>query len=149
MPALGNAMVAVPASTVASDAIGTDSLSYGPYDFHETLAREIACLSMTSAFGLDPFPWQQHIVSHLNLMNSDDSGIDPGGVLLVHPTGGGKSLVRDSFAAGVGGQWGYHPGAFRHLSHRRPTLEGRGRHIILSASHNLDNHNLFVPSSTD
>eukprot|EP00978_Attheya_sp_CCMP212_P048277 scaffold496451_cov59-Attheya_sp.AAC.1 len=91
-----------PASTDASNAIGTNSLPYDPYDFAETLAGEIACLSMTSAFRLDPFPWQEHIVSHLNLMNSDDSGIDPGGVLLVRPTGGGKSLAHDSLAAGLG-----------------------------------------------
>eukprot|EP00978_Attheya_sp_CCMP212_P030618 scaffold113201_cov65-Attheya_sp.AAC.1 len=99
-----------PASTDASAAISTNSLPYGPYDFHETLAREISCLSMTSAFGLDPFPWQEHIVSHLNLMNSDDSGIDPGGVLLVRPTGGGKSLLHDLFADGVGGMhWSISP----------------------------------------
>jgi hypothetical protein len=108
-----------PAPTDASAAIGTESLQYGPYDFAETLAREIACLSMTSAFGLDPFPWQEDVVSHLNLMHSEESGIDPGGVLLVRPTGGGKSLVRDSFATGVGGVHWYITIAFTYSRPRK------------------------------
>ena len=42
------------------------------------------------------------IVTHLNLMTCPTSGIPPSPIVLCAPTGGGKSIARDSFAAGQG-----------------------------------------------
>jgi superfamily II DNA helicase RecQ len=50
---------------------------------------------MEQVFGTTPYPWQKEVTSHLCLMNIPDSGVRSGPVLLVRPTGGGKSSVRD------------------------------------------------------
>jgi hypothetical protein len=58
--------------------------------------------NMVDAFGKRPFPWQKAIITHLNLMTCPTSGIPASPTFLCAPTGGGKSIARDSFAAGQG-----------------------------------------------
>jgi superfamily II DNA helicase RecQ len=48
---------------------------------------------MQETFGLDPHPWQADILSTLFLKNHGEP------YLLVRPTGGGKSMIRDVFAS--------------------------------------------------
>jgi ATP-dependent DNA helicase RecQ len=50
---------------------------------------------MEEVFGATPYQWQKEVTTHLALMNLPDSGVRSGPVLLVRPTGGGKSSVRD------------------------------------------------------
>jgi hypothetical protein len=46
--------------------------------------------------------WQKAIITHLNLMTCQASGIPPLPTFLCAPTGGSKSIACDSFAAGQG-----------------------------------------------
>jgi superfamily II DNA helicase RecQ len=48
---------------------------------------------MQSVFGLEPHPWQEQAISHIIALAKDDSCAP---LLLVCPTGGGKSAVRDT-----------------------------------------------------
>jgi superfamily II DNA helicase RecQ len=66
------------------------------------MCQELSEISMIDAFGKKPFPWQKAIITHLNLMTCPTSGIPPSPTFLCAPTGGGKSIARDSFAAGQG-----------------------------------------------
>ena len=74
-----------------------------PSDATDDLFHHLVHCSMWNGFGLTPDPWQEAIGSHLNKMLCPASNIAPGPVLLCHPTGGGKSLVRDTFAVAYGG----------------------------------------------
>ena len=66
------------------------------------MCQELSDISMFDAFGKRPFPWQRAIITHLNLMTCPASGIPPSPAFLCAPTGGGKSMARDSFSAGQG-----------------------------------------------
>jgi hypothetical protein len=66
------------------------------------MCQELSEISMIDAFGKRPFPWQKAIITHLNLMTCPTSGIPPSPTFLCAPTGGGKSIARDSFSAGQG-----------------------------------------------
>jgi superfamily II DNA helicase RecQ len=66
------------------------------------MCQELSEISMVDAFGKRPFPWQKAIITHLNLMTCPTSGIPASPTFLCAPTGGGKSIARDSFAAGQG-----------------------------------------------
>jgi hypothetical protein len=66
------------------------------------MCQELSEISMFDAFGKRPFPWQRAIITHLNLMTCPASGIPPSPTFLCAPTGGGKSIARDSFSAGQG-----------------------------------------------
>ena len=50
---------------------------------------------MREVFGKTPYAWQQKVIAHLCCMQIPQSSIAPAPVLLVRPTGGGKSAVRD------------------------------------------------------
>eukprot|EP00550_Attheya_septentrionalis_P003008 CAMPEP_0198281358 /NCGR_PEP_ID=MMETSP1449-20131203/1336_1 /TAXON_ID=420275 /ORGANISM="Attheya septentrionalis, Strain CCMP2084" /LENGTH=664 /DNA_ID=CAMNT_0043977123 /DNA_START=30 /DNA_END=2020 /DNA_ORIENTATION=+ len=79
-------------------------------DYPMALARRSARLTMKSIFDKIPFPWQENIIAHLNMMRMPRRGIPPAAVLLIQPTGGGKSMVRDTFAAAHGGiHWSISP----------------------------------------
>ena len=73
------------------------------FDAVDDLSRCLVHCSMRNGFGLTPHPWQDAIGSHLNKMLCSASNIAPGPVMLCQPTGGGKSLVRDTFAVAHGG----------------------------------------------
>jgi superfamily II DNA helicase RecQ len=66
------------------------------------MCQELSEISMIDAFGKRPFPWQKAIITHLNLMTCPASGLPSSPTFLCAPTGGGKSIARDSFAAGQG-----------------------------------------------
>ena len=66
-------------------------------------SRRLVHCSMRNGFGMTPHPWQEAISSHLNKMFCPASNIASGPVLLCQLTGGGKSLVRDTFAVAHGG----------------------------------------------
>ena len=66
------------------------------------MCQELSEMSMFGAFGKRPFPWQRAIITHLNLMTCPTSGIAPLCTFLCAPTVEGKSIARDSFAAGQG-----------------------------------------------
>jgi hypothetical protein len=53
---------------------------------------------MEEVFGTTPYPWQLDVITHLLSMVVPGSGIPPAPLLLVRPTGGGKSSVRDVFS---------------------------------------------------
>ena len=72
-------------------------------DAADDLSRRLVHCSMRNGFGLTPHPWQEAIGSHLNKMLCPASNIAPGPVLLCQPTGGGRSLVRNTFAIPHGG----------------------------------------------
>ena len=55
----------------------------------------LAVSLMKKVFGITPYPWQVEVITHLLLMSVEDSGVPAAPVLLVRPTGGGKSSVRD------------------------------------------------------
>jgi hypothetical protein len=69
----------------------------------DTGCRTVARLTMQTAFGVMPYKWQEDAVSHLLQMMNQRLGIAPAPVFLCQPTGGGKSLVRDTFAVTQGG----------------------------------------------
>jgi hypothetical protein len=64
---------------------------------------ELASTIMVQVFGNKPYPWQQQVIAHLGCMRISDSGLHPAPVLLVRPTGGGKSSVRDVYSIMDGG----------------------------------------------
>jgi hypothetical protein len=66
------------------------------------MCQEPIEILMIDAFGKRPFPWQKAIITHLNLMNWPTSDIPPSPTFLCAPTGGGKSIACDYFAAGQG-----------------------------------------------
>jgi superfamily II DNA helicase RecQ len=77
-----------------------------PTDDLDSLCRRLARLSMINGFEKAPYLWQENVISHLNKMACHPSrgGLEPSPVFLCHPTtGGGKSLVRDTFAVAQGG----------------------------------------------
>jgi superfamily II DNA helicase RecQ len=77
-----------------------------PTDGLDSLCRHLARLSMINGFEKAPYPWQENVISHLNKMTCHPSrgGFEePSPVFLCHPTGGGKSLVHDTFAVAQGG----------------------------------------------
>jgi superfamily II DNA helicase RecQ len=53
---------------------------------------------MQEVFGTTPYQWQKEVITHLCLMRIPGSGTLPAPVLLVRPTGGGKSSVRDIYS---------------------------------------------------
>jgi superfamily II DNA helicase RecQ len=59
----------------------------------DSLAFQLATVSMQETFGHDPHPWQADIRSTLFLKKHGET------YLLVRPTGGGKSMIRDTFAS--------------------------------------------------
>ena len=65
--------------------------------------KALAIVSMKNGFNREPYPWQLSVLTHMNAMTLPNSGIDPAPLLLCQPTGGGKSLVCDTFAVGQGG----------------------------------------------
>ncbi len=65
---------------------------------YQRRCKEITSTSMLKVFGTKPYPWQQEVIAHLCCMVIPHSGIAPAPVLLVRPTGGGKSSVRDIFS---------------------------------------------------
>ena len=67
------------------------------------LTEAAATNCMKEAFGKSPYDWQISVISHLLLMTWESPGNAPAPVFFVAPTGGGKSLTRDSFAASQGG----------------------------------------------
>eukprot|EP00978_Attheya_sp_CCMP212_P009965 scaffold23876_cov51-Attheya_sp.AAC.3 len=74
------------------------------------IARRLASVSMLDVFDKIPFPWQEDVIAHMNLMMAKRNGIPPAAVLLVQPMGGGKSLVCDMFAVAHGGiHWSISP----------------------------------------
>jgi hypothetical protein len=73
------------------------------YDTHQQQRRrayplrcaDLATDVMREVFGKTPYAWQQKVIAHLCCMQIPQSSIAPAPVLLVRPTGGGKSAVRD------------------------------------------------------
>jgi superfamily II DNA helicase RecQ len=77
-----------------------------PTDDLDSLCRRLAQLSMMiNGFEKVPYPWQEIVISHLNkkACHPSQGGLEPSPVFLCHPTSGGKSLVRDTFAVAQGG----------------------------------------------
>ena len=59
----------------------------------DSLAYQLATVSMQETFGHDPHPWQADILATLFKKKQGHPH------LLVRPTGGGKSMIRDVFAS--------------------------------------------------
>jgi hypothetical protein len=53
---------------------------------------------MEAAFGISPYNWQEDAICHPLKMTNECLGLPPAPVFLCQPTGGGKSLVRDTLA---------------------------------------------------
>jgi superfamily II DNA helicase RecQ len=70
---------------------------------YQQRCSEMVSLFMEDVFATTPYPWQLNVITHLLTMNIPGSGIDSGPVLLVRPTGGGKSSVRDVYSVINGG----------------------------------------------
>ena len=66
-------------------------------------SSELAVTVIQKVFGITPYPWQVEVISHLLTMSREDSGVPAAPVLLVRPTGGGKSSVRDVHGVVNGG----------------------------------------------
>ncbi len=60
--------------------------------------EHLSTVAMHNVFGKMPYRWQLQIICHISLMKTIDTSICPGAVLLVRPTGGGKSSVRDVYS---------------------------------------------------
>jgi hypothetical protein len=95
---------------------------------------------MFDAFGKSPFPWQRAIITHLNLMTCPSSGIPPLPTFLCAPTGGGKSMARDYFAAGQGSvSWFISPllslGADRVIKINANSANGDGDVVVFRNDH--------------
>jgi superfamily II DNA helicase RecQ len=58
---------------------------------------------MEDVLGNTPYQWQKDVIGHMAMMPIPHSGIDCAPLLLVRPTGGGKSSVRDVFSLMNGG----------------------------------------------
>jgi hypothetical protein len=79
-------------------------------DVVASLCKRLVSLSTEENFGLEAYDWQIQVGAHMNKMTCPASGISPAPIFLCQPTGGGKSLVRDGFAAGQGGiTWSISP----------------------------------------
>ena len=62
----------------------------------QSRAKRLSGMVASNVFGINPlYPAQLDVLSRLALMKFKDSPLKPSSVLFVHPTGGGKSLVRD------------------------------------------------------
>jgi hypothetical protein len=61
--------------------------------FYHPSGPTVASQAMQSVFGLVPHAWQEEAISHILALAKDDSCAP---LLLVRPTGGGKSAVRDT-----------------------------------------------------
>jgi superfamily II DNA helicase RecQ len=59
---------------------------------------ELASEFMVDVLGNTPYQWQKDIIAHMAMMPIEHSGVDCGPILLVRPTGGGKSSVRDVYS---------------------------------------------------
>jgi hypothetical protein len=64
---------------------------------------DLASDVMQEVFGKTAYAWQQQVIAHLCSMQTPQSGIVSAPVLLVRPTGGGKSAVRDVYSILSGG----------------------------------------------
>ena len=53
---------------------------------------------MVDVLGNTPYQWQKDIIAHMAMMPIPHSGVECGPILLVRPTGGGKSSVRDVYS---------------------------------------------------
>jgi superfamily II DNA helicase RecQ len=125
-PGVGNSLFSAKATTRITPLIKASSLHYPSWLSTYTLsphplphmttnrvdARRTAYLERTSemakafmeeVFCTTPYPWQQEVISHLCCMQIPNSGSTPAPVLLVRPTGGGKSSVRDVYSIMNGG----------------------------------------------
>jgi superfamily II DNA helicase RecQ len=60
--------------------------------------KHLSMAAMHDVFGRMPYEWQVEIISHLSMMKKIGTFIRPGAVLLIRPTGGGKSSVRDVYS---------------------------------------------------
>jgi superfamily II DNA helicase RecQ len=60
--------------------------------------KHLSKVAMHDVFGRIPYAWQVEIISHLSMMKKIGTFIRPGAVLLIWPTGGGKSSVRDVYS---------------------------------------------------
>jgi ATP-dependent DNA helicase RecQ len=58
---------------------------------------------MEDVLGNTPYGWQKQVIGHMALMPVPHSGLDCAPILLVRPTGGGKSSVRDVYSLMRGG----------------------------------------------
>ena len=59
---------------------------------------ELASLFMVDVLWNTPYQWQKDITAHTGMMHIPHSGVECGPILLVRPTGGGKSSVRDVYS---------------------------------------------------
>jgi superfamily II DNA helicase RecQ len=60
--------------------------------------KHLSKVAMHDVFGRIPYEWQAEIISHLSMMKTNGTFIRPGAVLLIRPTGGGKSSIRDVYS---------------------------------------------------
>ena len=51
-----------------------------------------------AVFNVTPYTWQTEAILHMVMMNVPLGGVSCAPLLLVRPTGGGKSLVRDVYS---------------------------------------------------
>jgi hypothetical protein len=68
----------------------------GGIDPLDTFCHHLATSSMTNAFGRTPFSWQSDAIVAILKMVVARNEPHPAPILLVRPTGGGKSSVRDT-----------------------------------------------------
>jgi superfamily II DNA helicase RecQ len=66
-------------------------------------SSELAASVMQKVFGIAPYPWQVEVISHLLVMSIEDRGVPAAPVLLVRPTGGGESSIRNVHGVVNGG----------------------------------------------
>ena len=69
----------------------------------DNFLQVLATNTMESMFGYKPFEWQVDILRHLYKVSSLKINVPCQPTFLCQPTGGGKSMVCDTFAATVGG----------------------------------------------
>jgi hypothetical protein len=58
----------------------------------------IVTAKMQGVFRVTPYPWQDEAIVPMALMNVSRGRVSCAPILLVRPTGGGKSLVRDVYS---------------------------------------------------
>jgi superfamily II DNA helicase RecQ len=63
----------------------------------------MATAFMVDVLGNTPYAWQKEVMSHMAMMPIPHSGVECAPILLVRPTGGGKSSVRDVYSLMNGG----------------------------------------------
>jgi len=78
----------------------TQPIAASPTTLHA--CRELSACTMSDVFGLSAREWQLDVLTHLHSMTCK-TGPHPAPVFLCQPTGGGKSLFRDTFACSNGG----------------------------------------------